>query len=226
MSETTWLEKWSQLIKYSPIIPDYEIKGFGSHLEPESSIWMASLSESMGEYFKEGLKVLDYGCGSGRYCNFLSMYLKRFIYFGVEVEGSEGNIGMKMGMNSFGHDPRVNFGIIDSDIEKKALSMVDIVLLGSVYTHLLYQDFIKVSDKFLPIVDKGGAVVFSIFIGDEYVFPNKGGVYGIDNCYGVVTYTMEQLAKYCYDREVEIEMMDCFLAQKTHLHKIFKMIKL
>jgi len=226
MSEATWLEKWSQLIKYTPIVYDYEIKGFGSHLEPESSIWMSSLSESMGEYFKEGLKVLDYGCGSGRYCNFLSKYLKEFTYYGVEIEGSEGHIGMKTGMGSFGHDPRVNFGLIDSDMEKEVLSVVDVVLLGSIYTHLLFDDFIKVNDKFLPVIDRVGTIVFSAFVGPEYVFPNKGGAYSVENCYGVVIYTIGQLEKYCYDREVEIELVDCFLAQKTHLHKIFRMIKL
>ena len=36
---------------------------FGTDEEPSSSLWMASLSEAMGESFREGMAVLDYGCG-------------------------------------------------------------------------------------------------------------------------------------------------------------------
>jgi G:T-mismatch repair DNA endonuclease (very short patch repair protein) len=34
----------------------------------------------MGEYFKENMKILDYGCGPGQFCNFMSSKLKNFEY--------------------------------------------------------------------------------------------------------------------------------------------------
>ena len=83
IKDKLWTDKWS-IIKYKPIFSNYYVHGFGSADEPDSSLWMSSLSEAMGEYFKEQMIVLDYGCGSARYGNFLSYRVKDFEYYGID----------------------------------------------------------------------------------------------------------------------------------------------
>jgi len=91
LTDALWTDKWSK-INFTPRLKDFSAAVskyasaenfmlFGTDEEPSSSLWMASLSEAMGESFREGMAVLDYGCGAGRYAQFLRQRLKRFEYY-------------------------------------------------------------------------------------------------------------------------------------------------
>jgi hypothetical protein len=105
LDERKWIDKWSK-ITFTPRLKDFEgavhkyakSKGFslfGSDKEPESSLWLASLSEAMGDTFREGMSVLDYGCGACRYAQFLRQRLSTFHYYGLEKAGSANRHGEK-----------------------------------------------------------------------------------------------------------------------------------
>src|SRR4051794_24180762 len=57
---------------------------YGTDEEPGSSLWLASLSAAMEAHFRQGVTIFDYGCGAGRYADFIRQRLHRFGYFGVE----------------------------------------------------------------------------------------------------------------------------------------------
>jgi len=121
--------------------------------------------------------------------------------------------------------------LIGSDLEKEAIEKVDGVVLGSVFTHLLIEDFYMVMYKFIPIIERGGIVSFSVFLEDEYRHENHSNVYGVENCYSRVFYTREQMESWCnwsndkwncgVNRNYTLKEHGSFLAQGQHLHKYF-----
>jgi len=213
--------------KYPAIIEGYSPKGWGSHDETESLNWMLSLSRAMGEYFKEGMKILDYGCGSVRYANFLSEQFKKFKYYGIEIKGgsSAGEL-MNVVAPKF-VDKRIKLGLIDDDIEFEAYDNVDVVVLGSIFTHLAFHggknnSFVGIMDKIKKVVYKGGIIVFSTFI-DETEHTNGGGnAYAIKDCYGLSYYTLENIDKYMKNNKLKALEVESFLAQGIHNHRIFR----
>lgn len=48
--------------------------------------------------------------------------------------------------------------------------------------------------RLMPILDRGGAVVASIFIENDYSLVEPSDCYGQQGCYRMVNYTLEQLA--------------------------------
>lgn len=195
-TDSLWKEKWS-VTKYNPIVGGQIGGWWGDDQEPNSSRWMASLSEAMGDGFKEGVCVLDYGCGCARYANFLSERLEDFTYYGLEMNVDNGKEScgvnaIKLAQSYFGKDKRIHLGFIEDEIEKEAFEKCDIILLGSVFTHIPIEEIEKINKKCMGTIDRGGIVVFSIFLGSEYK-PGIKGIYGIDDCYRTVHYTKEQL---------------------------------
>ena len=170
INDNLWREIWSKE-KYAPISNAYQSRGFGTDKEPESSVCMASFANAMGDKFKEGMVLLDYGCGSGRFCNFMSKRLKDFSYYGVEKFGSGtqwGENAIDFARSHFGKDPRVTFGSIGCEIEKEGIEKADIALLLSVCTHTTIEETNMIFNKLSPIIEKGGIVTFSIFLSDKY----------------------------------------------------------
>ena len=90
-----WIKKWV-VEYYSPIVLEYDKKGIivGTDPEPRVSLCLASFAEAMGDKYKEGMRVLDYGCGSARFSNFLSKRLKEFYYIGLERMESDWGCGL------------------------------------------------------------------------------------------------------------------------------------
>src|SRR5258708_1881971 len=163
-----WQDKWSQTA-YPPINSNPNIPAcYGTDAEPWSSVWLASLCEGLGPSFSEGIRLLDYGCGAGRLCNFISQRLRDFHYFGLEPATHFGEMGIGFANDNFGADPRVSFGSISSPLEKKAIDTATAVVLVSVFTHLAFSNFERICDRFALILLKGGVVSFSAFLADEY----------------------------------------------------------
>jgi cyclopropane fatty-acyl-phospholipid synthase-like methyltransferase len=226
INSSEWVDKWSKDL-YDPMCIDFYIKGYGSDKEPYSSIWMSSLANGMGDFFKDGMKILDYGCGAGRFYNFLSRKIKDFSYIGVEKPCSNHQFGEKSietARKIFEKDKRGKFGLIGTELEDDAIASVDVVVLGSIFTHISYTNMQIVCDKFLSVLDRGGAVVFSIFIEDKY--REKGaGEYGLKNSFRSVFYTKDQILSYCQKRSVKINEVELFVSPSGKNHKIFRMEK-
>jgi len=227
LNDTAW-QKW-RLVKYPSIRTKAELEalgvpeGFGSESEPDSSLWLASLSEGLGDFFKEGMKVLDYGCGNARYCNFISERLGDFTYYGVEPPGSPlSDAAIENGRKAYNR-PYVKLGFIGDDVEAEALATVDAVVLGSIFTHLLFDEFHKICDKFKPILDRGGKVVFSVFIDQFYRWQLPNTAYAHSECYSAVWYTENQLKNYCQKNKYALELKETFPAGAGH--KILCMYK-
>jgi len=196
------------------------LKGFGSDEEPYSSIWMASLSNGMGSFFKEGLKVLDYGCGAARYANFLSMRLKDFKYYGLEVKGGTSEkVINDLVKPLFQYDKRIELGTIEekfSDVIKE----VDVVLLGSVFTHISFDFFKECMRKFEPVLKRKGCVVFSVFLTEEeHFYIGKNG-YGLENCYSRAFYNEKIFNDYLKNKKV-VEVSP-FVTTSNDNHRIFR----
>lgn len=207
--------------KHTPVRPNFSMKGWGAGESSRSDIWSTAQLTPLEGVFKEGLKILDYGCGNGRLFNFISGRLKDFTYYGVEHPDSDGNIEIPKSL--FGRDNRFNVDYIDSPFETKAINKVDCVVLGSIFTHLRFSEFERVCDKFKPILERSGVIVFSVFIADMYIVEGVGGAYGVKECYGRVFYTMEQLRDYCKKNDLKIKEYPEYDAQYgANIHRIFK----
>lgn len=204
--------------KYKELIPGFSMKGWGAEKYDKANVWMSTLIEPLEDKFCEGMKILDYGCGNGRISNFLSGRLRNYTYYGVEPQGQP---GIDVAKQKFS-DPRHYFGYIDSDLEKKALAEINCIILGSIFTHLRFDDFEKIMDKFKESIKRGAVVSFSVFIDDKYFEEGGGGAYGIPNCYGRVYYTEKQLINWCEKNNYKLKEYPSYLAQGENLHRIFK----
>ena len=232
-SDPRWTGRWSKVHFSSPLqnfssavskrAAELGFGGFGTDDEPESSLWLASLSEAIGERFCENSYFLDYGCGAGRYAEFLRRRLKHFGYFGLEKSGSDfqhGEKSLAAGKEIFHGDDRIRFGVIGSAFEANAFARADVVVLGSILTHVDLEELKRIFEKCEPVVQRGGKVVFSIFIADRY-YTEGPGAYGFKDCYGRVWFTAEQLGGLCDERGWIAVERESFLAQEVNLHRIF-----
>lgn len=200
---------------------------FGTDREPESSVWLASLSEGMAGRFREELKVLDYGCGVGRLCNFMSARLKSFAYVGLEKGGGVSGHGeqcVRIASAVFGMDSRARFGLIGSTLHSEAVQQSDVAVLGSVFTHLGADGVEAILTNLQPIMDRGGAVVCSIFTADQPRLQGKGA-YGFTDCYDVAQFSQPQLDALWRKHGVKADERETFLAQEVNLHRILLLTK-
>lgn len=205
LTDTLWLDKWSPL-PYPKVVDGPIEGGCGCEDEPVSSLWCAVLAEAMGDRYREGMRLLDYGCGYGRFFNFLTGRLAGFTYYGLEVADSatgHGQACVAYAEETFGRDPRGRFGLIGSDLETQALAEVDMVLLGSIATHLDFESFAALVTKFLPVIARRGALVFSVVLADRYVCVGPGK-YGVGDSYHETRYTARQIDDHFRDRRLAV----------------------
>lgn len=220
-SDSLWQDTWSKE-KYEPISHFYVSYGFGTDKEPDASVCMASFANAMGNKFKEKMVLLDYGCGSARFCNFMSKRLKDFSYYGIEKPGGEknGEKAIEYARMCFGYDKRITLGLIGDEVEKEAIEKAEVVLLLSIFTHLTVEEMNAIMDKLLPIIQRGGSIVFSAFIRDEYSV-GKGGGYGFADCYSAVYFTKEQFKEMEKRLGIRIAEIDTFITPTGYKHIIF-----
>ena len=230
-----WETKWSKE-EYPRIAPGVVHDGWGSTGEPGSSIIAGMYSEGFGKHFKEGVKVLDYGCGAARYCNFLSGHLKDFTYYGVEPMGggpysiyqdveSISETGIALAREAYGQDPRIHLGFIDSPVETEAIDNVDVVLLGSIFTHLDGKQFELIMTKLLPVVERGGCIVFSCFLAKKHKV-NGPGAYGFKDTYQMSWLTKQQLTSFA--KKTHTRLTECLPWEVTenltaHIFRVEKL---
>jgi SAM-dependent methyltransferase len=237
ITDPLWTEKWSKL-RFSPRLHDFSVAIrklaaannfmlFGTDDEPGSSIWLASLSEAMGEIFREGMVVLDYGCGGGRYAQFLRQRLKRFEYYGLEKPGSKSQHGEKCiraARKIFRWDFRIRFDLIGSRLERTVLTCATVVVLGSIFTHVDLAELRHILKKLQPVISRGGKVVFSIFLAEAYRLEDEG-IYGFARCYNRVWHTREQIQGLCDENGWAAAEKESFLARDLNLHQIFVLVQ-
>ena len=171
--------------------------------------------------------LADYGCGAGRYAQFLRQRLRRFEYFGLELPGSNSQHGEKSlatARELFRGDRRIKFDLIGSQLETKALSTVSAVVLGSIFTHVDFNEMERILRKFQPIIAAGGKVVFSIFLAGVHRFEDEG-LYGFAKCYNRVWFTTEQLEELNGKHGWVAIERESFVAQEVNVHRIFALTK-
>jgi len=159
-------------------------EGLGAGNVRQGNRWMRHLSRA-ADLLKEGITVLDYGCGNARLGNFMSCFLKEFTYFGLEMPTNHGRLHIENAQRWIGHDQRIFLGYLDrSGLLESILSQVDVVVLGSIVSHLDQEDSIEVLLKLKPVVDRGARVVFSCCILPERLASTDRDVYGVKGSYG------------------------------------------
>ena len=173
---------------------------------------------------QDSMTFLDYGCGDGRFANFLAAHIKNFEYYGLEHPMSELIRFSKT--SPFFKDSRCNFGLMGTDYETEALKKSKYVVLMSIFTHLRIEDFYIIMEKFEDIIKrKNGEVVFSAFIEDSYRYEHFCGCYGVPNCISRVFYTTKQLKDFAKNKDYVLTEHGSFLAQGENLHRFFKIAK-
>ena len=237
ITDPLWTDKWAK-IRFTPRLRDFssavlkqaQTEGFGlfgTDEEPGSSLWLASLSEAIGESFREDMTVLDYGCGAGRYAQFMRQRLKKFDYFGLEKPGSDfqhGEKSIKAARKLFRWDSRIRFALLGSRLATTALARAEVALLGSIFTHVEFDEVQRILKTLQPVISRGGKVVFSIFIADIHRLEGKGA-YGFESCYSRVWFTFEQLRWLCDQNGWAISERESFVAQDVNVHRIFALIR-
>jgi len=174
-----WINKW-KLQKYPRLYPDFNVYGFGTDAEPGTSYWMSTLLDPLEDLFKEGMTILDYGCGGARLFNFITGYLEDFRYIGAEpLDGRE----LGIAKSYFEKDPRALFMTCKEAIASKAVLSCDVVILGSIFTHLLQKKCEQILESLFPVVDRGGMIVFTAMFEKTARVAGKGGCHDLADCY-------------------------------------------
>lgn len=194
--------------------------GCGSNREPWSSLWCACFSEAMGSWYGENMRVVDYGCGKGRYFNFLTGQLQDFAYCGLEVgETKHGRNCIKYARGLFGEDSRARFGFLGTEFEREALLASDVVILASVFTHLDFDDSVKILDKLLALPSVR-IIVFSVFWDVVERF-GKSGTYGDEKCYGFAYHEEDRWRRYFEEKKLNVVLAEEY-GKLSFVHKILR----
>ncbi len=194
---------------YEPICKDYQCPeeiGIGSRIEPFNTQWLTGQVKAFGPHFKEGLRLLDYGCGICRFANFASQFLKDFTYVGLELNNKHGNRCKDMMQKHLGHDPRLTFDFVDN--LDKYIDNLNIALFGSVFTHTTIEFTYSLLDI---LIDKKYIIVFDAIITDKYRYRKNH----TDN-------TLDQYTDYFANKPVVLYTLGEFTTPKNRKHTYFR----
>jgi cyclopropane fatty-acyl-phospholipid synthase-like methyltransferase len=168
-------------------------------LEGESSIYsLSTFAAAMDTRFSEGIKLLDYGCGSGRFGAFMCCHLKDFKYWGTDTPGQLESFPIRRQLEQYNHK-----FISLTDVDGILNEVTDILLL-SVLTHLPYtlHAFLK---RVKPVLLNGGMVHASLFVDGkpDLILPKLFGSDGIPIYYRQVIYTRSMIDHICATEELK-----------------------
>lgn len=173
---------------------NYRLRLGADGSKEESDRWLGSLVD---KHIYEHISILDYGCGYGRLSNYLSEKLNNFSYFGLEPNYAGGPQHIGDALKYF-NDPRNRFGFIGTELEQEALEKCNLIVLGSVFTHLNYNTIKLILSKFKPIANDNVNIIASIFFDKEYSLgPSYNDYPDIKYFYEYVFYKEDMIRKIC-----------------------------
>ena len=117
-------------------------------------------------------------------------------------------------------DSRISFGLIGDAIEADGIARANIAVLGSVFTHVDFDELQRILLTLRPVAARGGIIVFSIFIDKAYRLEGPGG-YGFPDCYARAWFTRKQLRQACAAIGCAAAEAETFVAQQVNVHRIF-----
>lgn len=223
-----WEEYWKEK-KYNPIVTNPNEKGVydGQREDLITQMGMASFLEGVKKDFKEGFRVLDYGCGAGALGNFISERLEDFKYWGLEPSSGQGGGRIQTARDAFGNDSRVEFGTIDEDLDRVLENPFDAVILISVFTHLEIHDSYWILDKLKKVFDvnPNASIVFSCFTAEERrLHWHQPQIW---ERYYHESYVRESdWENWCKDNGLQLTKVLDFPAAHGYVHEIYKIHKL
>lgn len=162
--------------------------------------------EAIGNKFKNGLKILDYGYGKGILLEYLRNNLIDFNYYGFEVSNSTNIKKIK-------EEKNVKISIGNKSLLSDFIEKSDIIFLRSIFTHLKFNKFEAICNKF-----KNKYIIFSVFIDEEYHVEGKK-LYNLDDCYRFVFYTEDMIKKYTKNNNLILEYKSKFYVPHVDLYQ-------
>jgi len=223
-NDDSWDDFWSE--EACSGMDDFKIIKIGADKYPTANYFMASFFEPIRHLFKDGISVLDYGCGQGRFANFMMKRLDRFSYYGFEREGSAWSSDlMSSTLHNFDliNDKRVRFAYIGGGLEEEAMAKCDAAIMASVFTHLRFESFLGIMDKFDGFIRDGNPLVFSVFVKEKYRVSRTIEKYGFEDCYSRVVYSWDQLEEFSKDNP-HLGVVHCgkVVVKPWSVHEIFR----
>jgi cyclopropane fatty-acyl-phospholipid synthase-like methyltransferase len=202
----------------------WKYSGVGSDFNPWSDKWCDVLLSNTG-LFKNGMKLIDWGCGYGRVYMYLNKHFTDFTYYGFELPGEyNGNILIETARKKYQNDTRAHFDYIDSPSVDTAFKQCNAMILGSVVTHLSIEDSLSLFHRFLPFLENGGIVVFSTILSNTYLC--KGiNAYLDGKAFGVVYNTINQIEDLAKSVNCKLEKVGTFDTDHKIVHTIFKIYR-
>lgn len=168
----------------------------------DNNKWFGSLITGLEDHYKPKMKLLDYGCGGGGLVDFMiSKENFDFTYYGFEKPGGT-NCTVNFNLLT---DPRISFAFLDpSEKFDQFVQIATCAVVGSIFTHITIKDTLYILNRLSPIVDRGGIISFSAFIGDEY--SEEGyNAYGFRDCYHQVIHTENTFYEWCLNKGYDIK---------------------
>lgn len=166
--------------------------------------WESMTLYSVKDKLKNDVKLIDYGCGNpGTLKISLCNRCPESKYYGLDIMHSAENKDFDSAQY-IGH-----ISNLDHIINK-----VDCMVAGSVLTHLVWEDAVKILDKCKPLFENGGEFGFSVFKGDSYNLYSKdpSALY-----YHVVELPVEYLENYCKDNNLKLKLLDFYFEMDHHI---------
>ena len=202
LSDKTWDQRWKNeplpRIHHLPLEPH-----FGTHHEPESSLGIASFFEAASSMFKEGLCIVDASFMQGNVVNFIAKRLKDFTYYATQGYYPDSFNRAENAIN----DSRVKFIKVPENVEK-----ADICLFFSIFSHVPFPTFVDLIKKWKFIIDKGGVIVFSAFLDNDYRIMN-----------GLHYYSLSDMKAFANELGIKLVKRGEFASPDGYLHTIFLM---
>jgi SAM-dependent methyltransferase len=198
---------------------------FGGDYEPFQSIYLSMFCDGVYDWLGNGMTVLDYGCGMGKFFNFLSRRYSDFRYYGLEPKGSQwSEDAIRCAKDNFGHDQRAVFGHLGFKEEELARRNATVAFLISIFTHMDEKKILETCLRLRRIARRGG-VVFSMHHLDTDETLLEGPLfYGYSDIYKI-TYIRRAFVREMAE-ELGVKIEECgrvSLAEINVTHVLYRM---